>query len=385
MDSSSSSGDGTKFFEAIAERVGVEDVEINAAEAVFEEETIATKAASAKETTAPDVSFGEEVAVAEASNNEDVVSKDELEAAKASFDDVSTASTSNPKSIERAVDEHVVVGAVTSVVRIVDTTPITITSSDGTTQGNPSRSGSRTDLSLFDSSPSTLHYVKRARKGNMVSTDSERTISATTRVPTPLSPLHESGGIASTPIVIAAVVSAAASVQGDEAVLVAAEVVPSSEEVLVHNSDIPEGNTVGDTSVNENIVVGTDLGTGVTQIGHAEAAASEDPILVDITLGSDIPTMEGTFAQDPADDVFMENMVDTHDSYDAILAGTGEHVADAQAVDLEVIALVAAHVSPTETDNCLLISILLFFLLDGRCKRHGLIPICCLLLLLFAV
>ena len=83
MDSSSSSGDGTEFFEAVAERVGVEDVEINAAEAVFEEETIATKAASAEETTAPDVSFGEEVTVAEASTNEDVVSMDELEAAKA--------------------------------------------------------------------------------------------------------------------------------------------------------------------------------------------------------------------------------------------------------------------------------------------------------------
>jgi hypothetical protein len=299
--------------------------------------------------------------VAEASTNKDVVFMDELEAAKASSSDVSTTSASNPKSIERAVDEHVAVGAVTSAVRTAETTPITITSSGGTAQGNPSRSRSRIDPSLFDSSPSTLHYLRRARRGSIVSTNSERTISATVGAPTPRSPLHESGGTASTPMVIAVVVSAAASVQGDEAILAAAKVVPGSEELLVHISDFPEGNTVGDTPIDENIIVGTDLSTGVTQIGHAKAAASEDPILVDVTLGSDIPTMEWTFAQDPVDDVFMENMADTHDSYDEVLAGTGEHVTDAQAVDLEVTAPAAAHVTPTETGNWLLISILLFF------------------------
>ena len=329
MDSSSSSGDGTESFEAIAERVGGEDVETDAAEAVFEEETIATKAASAKETTAPDVSFGEEVAVAEASTNEDVVFMDELEATEASSDDVSTASASNPKSIERAVDEHVVVGVVTSAVRTVETMPVTITSSGGNAQANPSRSGSHTDPSLFDLSPSTLHYVRRAWRESMVSTDFERTISATAKVPTPPSPLHESGGIAFTLIVIAAMVFAAAFVQGDEAVPTAAEVVLGSEEALVHIFDIPKGNTVGDTPIDENIVVSTDLGIGVTHFGHVEAAASEDPVLVDVTLGSDIPTMEGTFAQDPADDAFMENMADTYDSYDEVLAGTGEHVANA--------------------------------------------------------
>jgi hypothetical protein len=185
----------------------------------------------------------------------------------------------------------------------------------------------------------------------MVSTDSKRTISATARAPTPPSPLQESGGIASTPIVIPAVASAEASVQRDEAVLVVAGVVPGSEEVLVHISDILEGNTVGDTPANEDIVVDTDLSTGVTQIGHGGAAASADPDLVGVTFDSGIPNMEGTFAQDPTDDVFIENMADTHDSYDDVLAGTGEHVVDAQTIDLEVTTSTIAHVSPTRSSN----------------------------------
>jgi hypothetical protein len=185
----------------------------------------------------------------------------------------------------------------------------------------------------------------------MVSSDSERTISATARAPTPPSPLQESGGIASTPLVIPAVASAEASVQRDEAVPVVTGMVPGSEEVLVHISDILEGNTVGDTPANEDIVVDTDLSTGVTQIGHGGAAASADPDLVGVTFDSGIPNMEGTFAQDPTDDVFIENMADTHDSYDDVLAGTGEHVADAQTIDLEVTTSTTAHVSPTRSSN----------------------------------
>jgi hypothetical protein len=327
LNSSSSSGDETDLSEAVVERVRGEEAGIDAAGAVSEEETVAAEDVSADEAIASDASSEEEIAVAKDSTDEDAVSMDELEAIEASFDDVSTASTSNPKSIERAVEEHVVVGGVTSAVRDAKTTPVTITRSGETAQGNPSRSGSHTDPTLFDSSPLTLYYVRRARRRSMVSTNSERTISATTRAPTPPSPLQESGGIASTPVVVAAVVSVAASVQRDEAVPVTAKVVPGSEEVFVHISDVPEGNIVRDAPTNKDIVVNTDLGTGVTQIGHGEAATSADPALAGATLSSDIPAMEGTFAQDPTDDVFMENMADTHDSYDDVLAGIGEHVA----------------------------------------------------------
>ena len=115
-------------------------------------------------------------------------------------------------------------------------------------------------------------------------------------VPTPSSSPRESGGATPTPVVIAAVVSAATIVQEDETVSTAAEETPGSEEVPVHIFDIPEGNVVKDTPVDENFVVGIDFGTGVTQTGCAEAAASENPVLADVLPGSDIPVMEGTFA-----------------------------------------------------------------------------------------
>uniref|UniRef100_A0A2N9ETN5 Aminotransferase-like plant mobile domain-containing protein n=1 Tax=Fagus sylvatica TaxID=28930 RepID=A0A2N9ETN5_FAGSY len=233
------------------------------------QEAVAAEVNSDDKATASDASSGEKDAVAEASTDEDAVSMDELEAVEASFDDVPVASASNPRFVERAIDEHTAVGAVTSAVRAAETVPIIITSS--------------------------------------VSTDSEKTISATPMVPTPSSPLPESGGIAPTPTVIAAVVSAAATIQEDETVPTAAKETPG------------------------------------------QIAASENPVLVDVTLGSDILVMEGTFAQDPTDNISMENMADTHDSYDAVLAGTEENVVGTQIADLEVTAPAATHMSPTRT------------------------------------
>ena len=177
---------------------------------------------------------------------------------------------------------------------------------------------------------------------------------------TPSSPPCESGSVVPTPVVIAVVVSAAATVQEDEIVPAAAEETLGSEEVPVHISDIPEGNVVEDIPVDEKLVVGTDFGTGATQIGCAEAAVSENPVLADVLPDSDIPAMEGTFVQDPADDISMEDMADTHDSYDAVLAGTEDHATGTQAADLDVTASVIAHTSPTRTGNRLFINILLF-------------------------
>jgi hypothetical protein len=59
-----------------------------------------------------------------------------------------------------------------------------------------------------------------------VSTDSERTVSATVRVSTPPSPLPESSGTAPTPITIAAEASAAATIQKGEVVPTAIEEIP---------------------------------------------------------------------------------------------------------------------------------------------------------------
>ena len=98
------------------------------------------------------------------------------------------------------------------------------------------------DPSVLDLSPSTRQYVRRARRGSMVSTDSERTGSAIIRVPTPPSPLPEFGGTAPTPITIAAEASAAATIQEGEVVPTAIEEIPVGEGGIAHVSDISEGN-----------------------------------------------------------------------------------------------------------------------------------------------
>jgi hypothetical protein len=171
---------------------------------------------------------------------------DELRAAEAAFDSDSTTSASKPKSAEGAetgaVEEHATVGVVTSAERVVETTPITITNSGGTVRGDLSGSGSRAERSLLDSSPSTRHYVRRARRGSIVSTDFERTVLATVRVPTLSSPLHEFGGTAPTPIVMTTVVPTEVTIQESGTALAVAEEVPGDEEVPAHIPEVPEGN-----------------------------------------------------------------------------------------------------------------------------------------------
>ena len=101
MDSSSSSGDRIESSGGAAKRVESENVEINAVEAVPDDEAIAAEAASGDdETTAPDVSSREKNVATEVSVNEDVISMDELEATEAFFDDEPSASASNPESVE---------------------------------------------------------------------------------------------------------------------------------------------------------------------------------------------------------------------------------------------------------------------------------------------
>ena len=281
------------------------------------------------------------------SAEEDEVSMDELRAVEAAFDSDSSASTSKPKSAEGIVEEHVTLGVVTSAERVVKTTPIAITSGGGTVQDDLSGSGSHVERSLLDSSPSTRHYVRRSRKGSIVSTDSERTISATIRVPTPSSPLHESGGTAPTPIIITAAVSAAAIVQESETTPAAVGEVPGNEEIPVHIPEVPEGNIfVESISIDENLVINIDFGAGMTHVEHAEVAASEEPVQADVTPGSDVPVIEEELAQGPVDDI---DMADAYDSYDEVLAEIEDHTASAQAVDMKVTAPVTAHTSPTKT------------------------------------
>ena len=201
MDSSSSSSDPSG---AAVEEVEGEDAKVGAAETVSGADDFAADISSIDASATSFTSSEEGNMEAGINTEDDEVSMDELEAAEASSESTPVASASKPISAEEAVEEHTVVGVVTDAERVVETTPIAVTSSGGTVQGGPSGSGSRVDPSLLDSSPSTRQYVRRARRGSIVSTDSERTILAIVRVPTPPSPLPESSGIALTPTTIAA-------------------------------------------------------------------------------------------------------------------------------------------------------------------------------------
>jgi hypothetical protein len=182
--------------------------------------------------------------------------------------------------------------------------------------------------------------------------DSERTVSATVRVPTPPSPLLESGGTASTPITTAAEASAAVTVQESEVVPTAIEEIPVGEKGPAHVPDILEGNNFAESiPIDENPVIDTGFDAGVTQVEHAEVAVSEEPVQADTRLGSDIPTMEEAFVQDPANDISMEDMADTHDSYDAVLAEAEDPITGTQATNIEVTAPITTHTSPTKIGN----------------------------------
>uniref|UniRef100_A0A2N9GDJ0 Uncharacterized protein n=1 Tax=Fagus sylvatica TaxID=28930 RepID=A0A2N9GDJ0_FAGSY len=350
---------------AIAEETESESVEVTAAEEAEEIESEDVETATAAETesesteaaaaeavsgagdfttdiSSPDIGSLDTDAIINASSEEkdmeagasiedDEVSMGELGATGAASDSGSTASASKTMSAEEVVEEHVTVGVVTGVERVVEPTPITVTSSGGTAQGDASESGSQVDPSLLDSSPSTRQYVRRARRGSLVSTDSERTASVTARVSTPPSPLGESGGTAPTPTITAAVVSATATAQRDETAPVITEEVPSHAEVLAHTPEI------------------------WLVLNQPKLLPVNEPVQADVIPGSGVPVIEEELAQDPVDDV---DMADTHDSYDEAWVDAADNMAGDQAADMEVTAPVAAQISPTRT---------------GEPSRHGLI------------
>uniref|UniRef100_A0A2N9FUD6 Aminotransferase-like plant mobile domain-containing protein n=1 Tax=Fagus sylvatica TaxID=28930 RepID=A0A2N9FUD6_FAGSY len=312
LDSSSSSSDPSG---AVEEEVERESVGAGVAETVSGAGNFAADISSADIGSVDTDAFlsassGEKDARAEVNTEDDEVSMDELEAAEASSESTPVASASKSMSAEEVVEEHATVGVVSGIEKIVETTPVVVTSSGGTVQAGPSGSSSRVDPSLLDSSPSTRQYARRARRGSIVSTDSERTGSATVRVSTPPSPLPESGGIASTPIIITAAVSAATIIQESETATAAVGEVPGSEEGPTHISEIPEGRS------------------------HS---------------CSDVPVIGEELAPDPADDI---DMADAHDSYDEVLVEAEGDVAGAQAADTGATASVAAHGSPTQTGIC---------------------------------
>ena len=344
MDSSSSSSDPSG---AAVEEVEGEDAEAGAAETVSGADDFAADI-SFVDASAASLTFSEEENMEAGGHTEDdEMSMDELEAAEASSESTPVVSASRPLSAEEAVEEYVTIGVVTGAERVVETTSVAVTSSGGTAQGGPSGSGSHVDPPLLDSSPSTRQYVWRARRGSLVSSDSERTASASVRVATPPSPPSKSGGTVPLSTITAVGASAAATVPESGVVPITIEETPIGEEGSAHVSDVPEGNYfIEGIPTDENPMIDTSFDAGVTHVEPAEVAASGEPVQADVTPGSGIPVIEEELAQGPVDDV---DMADTHDSYDEVLAEAEDSMAGTQAADMEITTPEAAHTSPTKT------------------------------------
>jgi hypothetical protein len=161
---------------------------------------------------------------------------------------------------------------------------------------------------LFDSSPSTKFYVRKARRGNIVSSDLERTLSASIVLLKPRASQSESAGVTSMhvtpPTAMDALMGAldVENTQEDE----------ENTAAQGHISDVDK-----DLAIEEVPATGGIPATDVVDVEHVEY---EVDIIPAIEVGDDIPIIEGTFAQDPADDAPLEDMADVHDSYDAVLA-----------------------------------------------------------------
>ena len=129
MDSSSSRNDPSG---AAVEEVEGEDAKVGAAETVSGADDFTADISSIDASATSFTSSEEGNMEAGVNTKDDEVSMDELEAAEASSESTPVASASKPISAEEAVEEHATVGVVTGAERVVETTPVAVTSSGGT-------------------------------------------------------------------------------------------------------------------------------------------------------------------------------------------------------------------------------------------------------------
>uniref|UniRef100_A0A2N9I9H3 Aminotransferase-like plant mobile domain-containing protein n=1 Tax=Fagus sylvatica TaxID=28930 RepID=A0A2N9I9H3_FAGSY len=187
----------------------------------------------------------------------------------------------------------------------------------GLTQGGSSRSSDRVDSALLDLTPPSKFYVRRSRRVNIVSSDSEKTPSVSAAHLTPRASQSKSAGASSmhviptpSPTVVNAPLGA-----------------PSVENIRGDEEDI------------------------ITPVPEVEHVGSEVEVIPSAEIEDDIPDIEGTFAQDPNDIAPLEDtdMADVHDSYDAVLADAPEKHVQAAVPELEVTSPAIKNASPTKT------------------------------------
>ena len=229
----------------------------------------------------------------------------------------------------------------------------------GLTQGGSSRSSDRVNSALLDSTPLSKFYVRRSRRVNIVSSDSERTLSVGAVHLTPRASQSESAGASSmhvTPTLPPVVMNAPLGA-------------PSVENIREDGEDVIIPDHISD--------IGVDAATeGITAAGIIPAVeVPEVEVIPSTEIEDDIPDIEGTFAQDPNDNAPLEDMdmADVHDSYDAVLVGVQEEHVQAAVPELEVTSPVIKNASPTKTGKLVYCYslLLLLYMFDLNCICHS--------------
>ena len=217
--------------------------------------------------------------------------------------------------------------------------PAGVVGDEGLVRGGSSKSSDHIDSALLDSSPPSKFYVRRSHRANIVSSDSERTPSVSVAFLTPRASQSESAGASSMhvtptppPIVVDAPLGApsAENIQGDE----------EDAATLDHISDT-------DVDTTTEVVIANDIIPAI-EVPEVEHLESEMEVIPSTEVEDNIPNMEGTFAQDPNDNVPSEDMADVHDSYDAILADVQDEDFQAAIPELEVTSPAIKNASPIE-------------------------------------
>ena len=212
----------------------------------------------------------------------------------------------------------------------------------GLIQGGPSRSSDHVNSALLDSTPLSKFYVRRPRRVNIVSSDSERTLSVGAVHLTPRASQSESAGAS----------SMHAIPTPPPVVMNAHLVAPNVEDVREVEKDVIIPDHISDIGVDTATEGITAAGViPVIEVPEVERVGSEVEVIPSAEIEDDIPDIEGTFAQDPNDNAPLEDMdmADVHDSYDAVLADVPERHVQATVPELEVTSPAIKDASPTKT------------------------------------
>uniref|UniRef100_A0A2N9H2H3 Aminotransferase-like plant mobile domain-containing protein n=1 Tax=Fagus sylvatica TaxID=28930 RepID=A0A2N9H2H3_FAGSY len=158
---------------------------------------------------------------------------------------------------------------------------------DGLTQGGSSRSSDHMDSALLDSSPSSKFYVRRSRRVNVVSSNSERTPSVSAALLTPWASQSESAGASSMHVTPAPPPIAADAPLG----------APGAENIQGDKEDVAIPDHISGIDVDAATKGVTAAGIIPTvEVSEVEHIESKMEVIHSTEVEDDIPDIEGNFA-----------------------------------------------------------------------------------------